>query len=333
MSSISLPRILLQRWYVVLIGIVATVGLVVGASTTVKPTYQASANVLLVPPPSHVGGNPYLELGGLEPVADVLARSLVDDTTAQLLTSQGLTGTYKAARDLSVSGPVLVLIGQGTSAAEALEMMRGIAQQVAPQLLKLQLAAGVSSAARLTTEALNTPTKATAITKSQMRAEVAAAILGLVLTLLAVFGLHRMSTVSARRRSAADVRRRVAAADQRRVTATRAAEVAEVAQAGQLPQVRRRRVRARATADLTGPNEFHPHPHPGGGHPGESRPDENPWAGTETAAEASGSPETPESDEPDSSNISEISDRPDVSDGPQRDATAANGRTHVTTRR
>lgn len=201
MSPNSLPRILLLRWPATVAGLLLTLALVAATATVVKPTYQANANVLLVPP-AKVGTNPYLDLGGLEPVADILARSLADDATAEQLKSQGFSGTYTVSRDQSVSGPVLLVTAETATPASAMGLLGAVLSRVAPRLASLQQAQSVAPQAMLTLETVYETATPKPVTKSRMRAEVAAGILGLVVMLALVLGTHRLKSSRAQQRVA-----------------------------------------------------------------------------------------------------------------------------------
>lgn len=201
--STTLPRILLRRWYVALLGVVATAALVLAASTLIGPTYQITANVLLVPPPAKPGSNPYLELGGLEPVADVLARSLSDYPVSAKLKAAGLSGKFVVGRDQTVSGPVLLLTTEASTATEARNLMTALVGLVAPQLRDLQAHASVPVTAMLTTQLLYDAHDPKRVTKTQMRGEVAAGVVGLLMTLVVIIGLDRLLRGRTQRRTAA----------------------------------------------------------------------------------------------------------------------------------
>src|ERR1700761_4590468 len=106
MSVTGLGRVLITRWYVTLVGLLVTVALFFGAVTVVHVKYEAKSYVLLMPP--NIGdstapgstaqvsgnGNPFLELGGLQPAVDALSRAAMDASNAQALQKKGMTATY-----------------------------------------------------------------------------------------------------------------------------------------------------------------------------------------------------------------------------------------------
>jgi hypothetical protein len=63
-----------RRWWLVVAGLLLTVGLVVGAQKLVGPSYEATASVLLLPSKTTLNGttNPYLLLGGVNNARDAV---------------------------------------------------------------------------------------------------------------------------------------------------------------------------------------------------------------------------------------------------------------------
>jgi len=85
MSLAGIWRVLLKRWYITLIGLIITGGFVAAAITKVPPEYSARATVLLIPPQTGKEVNPYLSLGGLQEVSDVLSNAMASDQTSDLV--------------------------------------------------------------------------------------------------------------------------------------------------------------------------------------------------------------------------------------------------------
>ena len=107
---------LVRRWYIVLLGLLATAGLGMAAATAFPATYAAKANVVFLPPKSAVGdtGNPYLALGGLDTAASVVAHAMSDSATVHALAESGVSG-FTIEPDLAAGGPVLLVTADGAT--------------------------------------------------------------------------------------------------------------------------------------------------------------------------------------------------------------------------
>src|SRR5215470_17013903 len=109
MSLTGIGRTLIRRWYVTVLGLVLTIGLASVAASSSPPTYEARASVVLVPPKSNQLQNPFLGLGGLQEVSDVVSRAISDTATADAITAAGGSPKYSVGRDTSTSGPILLI--------------------------------------------------------------------------------------------------------------------------------------------------------------------------------------------------------------------------------
>ena len=100
MASELWPRVLRRRWYVVALGLLVTVALGFGASQAAKPTYEAKSVLLLLPPSSGNGDNPYLNLGAISGVTDVLNQALSGPEIDAQMHAQGLDGSFQITGEL-----------------------------------------------------------------------------------------------------------------------------------------------------------------------------------------------------------------------------------------
>jgi hypothetical protein len=192
---------LVRRWYLVALGVAATVALCLMAARFVAPTYEAQASVLLLPPRviSDVGGNggnPFLGLGGLGPAASIVSRAMTDSGTAQGLKDQGSQGKYTVAPDLSSSGPVLLVTAAAASPQEALQTLGLVLEEVPRTLSTLQQSVGAPTKTLLTTTVINQDRKSVEVRKSQIRAILVAILAAMGGT---VFGVSLIDGLLARR--------------------------------------------------------------------------------------------------------------------------------------
>lgn len=207
MSFASIGRALVRRWYVSVLGILITVGLLAGAVVEVPATYQARASVLLLPPKTKLEANPLLGLGGLQEVSDVLARAISDSETADQILAIGSGGKYSVGRDTSTSGPIILITAEASTSTAALAIKRALIDKLGPILTGLQVSQNVPTDSLITLVTLTDDKTVSTQRKSQLRALIAAAAVGILLTILLVALVENRSTRRKRKladRAAAD---------------------------------------------------------------------------------------------------------------------------------
>jgi hypothetical protein len=184
-------RVLVRRWYVVLFGLLGTVVLCYAATVFVPVEYQASADVLLLPPKVNStdkaatqGDNPFLALGGLDTVSAVLSKTLSDRTTQLTVQQAGGTGTFTVVQDLTAGGPVLLVTATGSTPAAALRTLTAATGVIPGTLARLQTTSGVPATALIRSKVITGDNTAQPVRKSQLRAMMAAAAAGLGGTVL-----------------------------------------------------------------------------------------------------------------------------------------------------
>jgi capsular polysaccharide biosynthesis protein len=190
--EIRLLRRFRRQWPIAVAGVIATVVLCAATLHIVPPTYTTKASLLLTPPPtpasvSTTGNpNPYMQLGGLQPLADIVSRAMMSSSSLATLRKAGLDGSYTVARDTTTDGPIVTVTTKAKTPAAALTDMRLVLNLAGPQLNNLQANQGVVDKNRVTTTVVARDTQAGTSRKSQIRALVVALVAGLVGTALAV---------------------------------------------------------------------------------------------------------------------------------------------------
>jgi hypothetical protein len=181
-------RVLTRRWYVVLAGVLAVLALCWGAAVLVPAKHEVTSTVLILPPETIVLGkptNPYLNLGGLDGIADVLSTAIADTSVEEAIEGAGLNAEYKVDRDPTRSSPVVVLNVLGASPKDALSAQTFLLDRLPLTLDDLQEAAGVQSTARITSTVITEDETPKPNRKSQIRALLVVAFAGLGGTYLA----------------------------------------------------------------------------------------------------------------------------------------------------
>jgi len=199
-------RMLLRRWYAVIIGFTLTAGLCFGVTTVVPPSYEIKAMMLVLPPSSSVGkgGNPFLALGGLGSVADVVSRAMMDGNTVKDLVALGADDSYLVIQDATSAGPVILITSSGHSPAESEKTLRIVKEQIPIKLLKLQQATQVPERSLITVNLLSQDEIPTVVRKSQFRATFLAFAVGIGLTLVLTGLLDGALLRRSRRRDGTD---------------------------------------------------------------------------------------------------------------------------------
>ncbi len=202
MSVSEWPRTLIRRWYLTVLGLAVTVGLVAAAVIAVPVSYEAKAYVVVIPPANSTSNsdNPLLGLTGLTSAADVLARAMSDPSKVNKLKQQGVTGKYTVVRDLTTDGPVLVVTANLDDSSGVLRELKLILADMPSTLSTVQQSASVSKRDQIGLLTLSIADKPTSDRKSQLRAVIVAVVVGLLLTMLIVSVGDRLIRRRSRRR-------------------------------------------------------------------------------------------------------------------------------------
>lgn len=182
----DLGHALLRRWYLVIVGLLATAAGVYGIQQYIPITYKAEASVVLVPPETAVieGENPYLYMGGLDQAMSVLIVRMNSDSIAQKILHNDPNLTYNLAKDATTTGPIILIESEAPTGDAALDIVDKLLKSMPPNLVAIQDALGVQENARISVMTIVQDHEATEVTKKQMRMMIAGAGGGVALTLL-----------------------------------------------------------------------------------------------------------------------------------------------------
>jgi hypothetical protein len=198
-------RLLLRRWYALVVGLLLTLGMGLLAAALVPVSYVATAHVVLLPPRGSEGQgrNPYLALGSLGGMVDVVSLAAMDDDTARALKAKGVSGTYRVAPDQTTSGPVLVVTTEEPTAARAAASMDAVLRQVPETTLRLQTDTKVPPGVLVEASLIGRDGSPVRTGKSQLRAVLVAVAAGAAFTLLGTAFLDSWLTRRSIRRDGA----------------------------------------------------------------------------------------------------------------------------------
>lgn len=132
----------LLRWRIVLPGLLVAVALAAGTWFAVPPTYQRSATMLLVPGAGSVPdeGNPYFYLAGLTQAADVVVRAVGSDNVRRDVEVRYPGVTSEVTRDPATAGPVILMVVDAPTDAEAAAVVDFLVQRAGDDLRDIQAA-------------------------------------------------------------------------------------------------------------------------------------------------------------------------------------------------
>ena len=108
---LDVMRALGRRWYVVVVGLMLTAGLVFGAYNGEPPGVQRAGSGAPAAPRADVGkgGNPFLLLSGLEQPAGILAAYFSSAPASFRGRAISPTAEYEVGIDDSTRGPVIAI--------------------------------------------------------------------------------------------------------------------------------------------------------------------------------------------------------------------------------
>ena len=176
-----------RRWLLVLIGFLMTVGLSGVAYIFIKPTYEITGTVLLLPPPvtsETESVNPYLRLGGLQQIVDLVGVSLSDQAAQQEFKAISQDVDFTVRADVRTSSPLLVVDVKDSSPETASRIRDILVARVPVRVEAMQKQLNIDSKDWVTTTVVTLDGQAEEVGKNRLRAAVVAGVGGLSLTLL-----------------------------------------------------------------------------------------------------------------------------------------------------
>lgn len=192
-----------RRWYVVLVGLILTVALVWAARSMAPSQYSARGLVLVLPSRDVVGarGNPLLNLGGLELPTQVLVAYYGSEPAKAEIASFAPTATVQVTIETATNGPVMAVDVTDSTAAGTLRVLNHVVDSIPSNLARIQSNVGATGNAAIRSVPLVIDTEALPENGPRTRMVLAAAVLGLALTLVATFAFDGLAL---RRRTGAE---------------------------------------------------------------------------------------------------------------------------------
>lgn len=188
MSMRDLWAAMARRWTLTLCCLAATAGLALFAASKVPPTYESTADVVLVPPKSTEDptANRYLSLSGLRQAVDVLTRSLGSDSTEDQIKKAAPGGAFETTADFTTSAPILIITAKAPTARQAQELLNAVVAQVPVSLAELQRSVQIDTKHRITHQVVAEDEKPKAVNKKQVRVVGASIAFALLLSAMVI---------------------------------------------------------------------------------------------------------------------------------------------------
>jgi uncharacterized protein involved in exopolysaccharide biosynthesis len=195
-------RVLRRRWIVATVGVLLTLVATLGAYKAWPNEYQTTAQITLVGSKSMAdavgnGGNPYLSVADLDPVASILAGNVASDQAVQQLHALGVTDAYTVVVPQFAAGPFLQITVTGKSAAEVSQQLPIVMRFTDQRMTQLQQETAIPTPpnAIITTQTIVPPSTPTKVKKTKLEVVAGVFLIFLVGTLITI------AIVDARRRT------------------------------------------------------------------------------------------------------------------------------------
>jgi hypothetical protein len=175
-----------RRWYFVVAGLLITAGMSFWVFRVAPVTYEATANVALIPPPTAVisGDNPFLYMGGLDQAMGVLTVKVNSDAVRGPIEDAYPGAEYTTEHDATTSGPIVRVKVSGDTSATTLEVLNRVLKVMPATIASLQDELSLPQASRITLLTLGVDKDTTVAAEARTRALLVVAALGLGGTLL-----------------------------------------------------------------------------------------------------------------------------------------------------
>ena len=193
-----------RRWYLLLVGLLLTAGLVMPAAQAAPPQHRARALILLLPSETMAaeGGNPLLEVSGLDFPGRVLVAYFSSETALRQIEALAPEAEVSVEMDESTRGPVLAVDVLDATPESALATRDYMTEQIPIQLARIQIRVGAPLKTRVRSIPLTVDGEATVDYGKFTRLTIAAGTLGLAATGFSVTVLDAWLLDRRRRREA-----------------------------------------------------------------------------------------------------------------------------------
>ena len=196
-------KTLRKRWAITLVMFLFTVVVTGGAYVALPSTYQAKANVILLPSETlakTAGGNPYLAFDStLNQAADVIRYEVTDARTAVALQAAGYTQSYAIADAIDTSAPVLLITVTGKNAGAVENTLTGVTNEISTKLAAEQT--DITAPNKIHSEVITFSPQPTKVASKKLRSVLMVFAVALLLTFAVPLSVDATATRRRRRAS------------------------------------------------------------------------------------------------------------------------------------
>ncbi len=191
-----------RRWYLVLVAVLLSAGVAVGAWSKLPVQYESHSTVVLLPPTNKevIGENRLLGLGTIGQAVDVMIRSMTARDARLELEGESPRATYNVTPDFTSNAPLMVLTVQGDKDAVA-DLMKRLQAAVPQRLQEIQDAVETPQQWQIASLPVAEDPEPVPQTKAKMRTTVLlAGSVGLV-SMLVIAGIDALLRTRTRKRA------------------------------------------------------------------------------------------------------------------------------------
>lgn len=212
-TSASLVRVLLARWYITVPGIILSLALAAAAYVLFPPQYASRATIMLVQPSEH-GKNSLLTLeSSVNTTAQIIVQAMnapqmprqlgVADGQEKFTVTNG--NTDLEGKVTEASGPFITIMAQSPSPGNSTAIVNSVLARAKLELKNLQSTLKVRSRNNITTTTVVEATPPKPVWDKLLRTMGIAVLIGSAITLGLVCAVDRMATRARARRSTKSV--------------------------------------------------------------------------------------------------------------------------------
>jgi len=185
MRPVDVLRMLLRRWYVVVVGLVLSIAVGATAWNAVEPEYERQGTQIVLPGLCSLpegATNPYLYLSGLSLPTDIVAQAVTGQSVLADVRRE-IPGAEVEVFRSGTSAPILTITVRARSDAAAEKLLGIMMERTVTTLTSMQESEDISSANRMSIMTLTADTQSTKDQRKRMLAAGGTGLGTLVLSL------------------------------------------------------------------------------------------------------------------------------------------------------